>query len=538
MYAPGYFQVPNVPPNFNTGAPPPNQNPHMQQGSVPTQSGQQMMYNPNQFAGMPGGQPGFVGGPNAAMMAGGPAGMMQNAGMPHMGSNGQMAFQNPYQSNPYGGNMPTPVGQHPNFSAMPGFPMNAGSMTPQQQQQMMMQQQQQRMQAQQQGQANQGGMPLGSTPQRPMSAAQGGHGSPNNAMQQQQQQPPQQQHQSQHQQQQAAQQQQQPQQPQQIQHQQQQHHQQHHHQQQHQQHQQHQPQQHQHAQQQQNQQQQHAQQPQHAQQQQAQHQPHQHQHQQPAQQQPQFPTSQTQPHGQAPNSTAQQQANSVTTPQTPTFPSHTQNPSINGASSVSTPLSPGSESREQERFSLLLEINQELLFESMQLQHTVSELKKESGASGEGDHSRKVSQDEAAVQQDYNHCMRRLQANLAYLAALADRKGNVQVPPSPAYLSAPPLNMTLRIRYQTPPGDVPENNPDPSVDREERNKYLTGLYTKLQGLFPNADPKKEPAFQTPARPQGQQSQGSRTPSHQASPAMAQAQRPMQMQNMTQGMIPS
>ncbi|GKT62037.1 hypothetical protein ColTof3_09376 [Colletotrichum tofieldiae] len=89
MYTPGYG-FSNVPPNFNTGAPPPNQNPHMQPGSVPNQPGQQMMYNPNQFAGMPGGQSGFVGGPNPAMMSGaGPAGMMQNAGMPHMAANGQ-----------------------------------------------------------------------------------------------------------------------------------------------------------------------------------------------------------------------------------------------------------------------------------------------------------------------------------------------------------------------------------------------------------------------------------------------------------------
>ncbi|GKT45629.1 uncharacterized protein ColSpa_05810 [Colletotrichum spaethianum] len=184
----------------------------------------------------------------------------------------------------------------------------------------------------------------------------------------------------------------------------------------------------------------------------------------------------------------------------------------------------------------------------MQLQHTLSELKKEGPPSGEGEQARKPTQEESAVQQDYNHCMRRLQANLAYLAALADRKGNVQVPPSPAYLSSPPLNMTLKIRNSTPPGDIPENNPDPVADREERSKYLTELYTKLQALFPNADPKKEPAFQTPARPQGQQGpqgvgQGQRPPSHHASPAMAQAQRPMQMQNMpgqhqSQGMVPS
>lgn len=222
----------------------------------------------------------------------------------------------------------------------------------------------------------------------------------------------------------------------------------------------------------------------------------------------------------------------MTTPQTPTFPQHNQNATANGTSSISTPLSPGSESREQERFSLLLEINQELLFESMQLQHTLSELKKETP--GEGDQARKPTQEEGSVQQDYSHCMRRLQANLAYLAALADRKGNVQVPPSPAYLSSPPLNMALKIRNSTPPGDIPENNPDPMTDREERSKYLSELYRKLQALFPNADPKKEPPFQAAGRPQGQpgqQGQGQRPPSHHASPAMAQAQRPMQMQNM-------
>ncbi|KAK1850137.1 glutamine repeat protein-1 [Colletotrichum chrysophilum] len=555
MYAPGYgFQVSNVPPTFNNAAPPPNQNPHMQQGSGPTQPGQQMMYNPNQFAGMSGGQPGFVGGPNPAMMSGaGPAGMMQNAGMPHMAANGQMAFQNPYQGNPYGGNMPAPGGQHPNFGGMQGFPMNA-AMTPQQQQQIMMQQQQQRMQAQQQaqqqqqqqGQANAGGMPLGSTPQRPMSAAQGGHGSPNSAMQHQQHQQQQQQHHQQHAQQQHPQhpqqqqqgqpqqqhpQQGQPQQPQQPPHQP--------------------PQQQQQPGQQQQQQAQQQQQQQQHQQQQQQQQHAQHQ-QQKQQQQSQFPTPQAPSHGQPPATTAPQQqqlAASVTTPQTPTFPPHNQNATVNGTSTVSTPLSPGSESREQERFSLLLEINQELLYESMQLQHTLTELKKEAAPTGEGDPARKPSQEETAVQQDYSHCMRRLQANLAYLAALADRKGNVQVPPSPAYLSSPPLNMTLKVRLQTPPGDVAENNPDPTTDRQERSSYLTELYNKLQALFPNVDPKKEPAFQTPARPQGQHpgqqgiAQGQRPPSHQASPGMAQAQRPMQMQNMPgshqpHGMVPS
>lgn len=136
--------------------------------------------------------------------------------------------------------------------------------------------------------------------------------------------------------------------------------------------------------------------------------------------------------------------------------------------------------------------------------------------------------------------MRRLQANLAYLAALADRKGSVPVPTSPAYLSSPPLNMTLKVRLQPAPGETPESNPDPVADREERCKYLSELYGKLQRLFPNADPKKEPAYQTPARPQGQQAtgQGQRPQGPQASPGMAQAQRPMQMPHQPQGMVPS
>ena len=49
----------------------------------------------------------------------------------------------------------------------------------------------------------------------------------------------------------------------------------------------------------------------------------------------------------------------------------------NGNSTVTTPLSPGSESREKERVAVLLDINRELLYESMQLMHTKEELKKE-----------------------------------------------------------------------------------------------------------------------------------------------------------------
>lgn len=88
------------------------------------------------------------------------------------------------------------------------------------------------------------------------------------------------------------------------------------------------------------------------------------------------PNQQGTPQGQMPNN-AQQPPMSVTTPQTPTFPSNGQGVNGNGSTKESTPLSPGVESREKETFSLLLTINQELLYESIQLQNTRLELKKE-----------------------------------------------------------------------------------------------------------------------------------------------------------------
>lgn len=70
-------------------------------------------------------------------------------------------------------------------------------------------------------------------------------------------------------------------------------------------------------------------------------------------------------------------ATSVSTPQTPTFPSSGQG-AFNGATvAPSTPRSPRTEAREKERCTVLLELNQELLYESLQLQNTLTELKKE-----------------------------------------------------------------------------------------------------------------------------------------------------------------
>lgn len=137
----------------------------------------------------------------------------------------------------------------------------------------------------------------------------------------------------------------------------------------------------------------------------------------------------------------------------------------------------------------------------------------------------------------YSRCMRRLQGNLTYLAALADRKG-AQLPPCPAYLSPPPLNLNLKMRSQPPvQPDSSEKQLDPNTDREERDKFIKEMYKKLQALFPGIDPKKEPAHQmTNARAaQAQQANqnGPRPTPAQApnqgspTPATSQAPRPAQ-----------
>jgi hypothetical protein len=92
--------------------------------------------------------------------------------------------------------------------------------------------------------------------------------------------------------------------------------------------------------------------------------------------------------------------------------------------------------------------------------------------------------------------MRRLQANLTYMFALADRKGKAQLAGSPAYLTPPPLNLQIRLKLPPVNPEDPVDRPaDPVADRAERDQLLRNLYKKLQGLYPGVDPKKEPAVQ-------------------------------------------
>ena len=103
--------------------------------------------------------------------------------------------------------------------------------------------------------------------------------------------------------------------------------------------------------------------------------------------------------------------------------------------------------------------------------------------------------------------MRRLQANLSYLASLADKKINVTK--HPAYLTAPVLHFNIKIRGATPGAEDTQQDPplDASQDREQRDKLLKELYATLQALFPGIDPTKEPTLANAAggnkQPHGQ-----------------------------------
>jgi len=79
--------------------------------------------------------------------------------------------------------------------------------------------------------------------------------------------------------------------------------------------------------------------------------------------------------------------------------------------------------------------------------------------------------------------MRRLQSNLAYLAAIADRahKPSSQIPSHPAIMNAP----VLTAKAATPSGVSPPVSEDGGDDNKE---YIKELYSQLHALFPGVNP--------------------------------------------------
>ena len=142
-------------------------------------------------------------------------------------------------------------------------------------------------------------------------------------------------------------------------------------------------------------------------------------------------------------------------------------------------VSPQSAARERARVTVLLEINTHLLQEVVSLQAqgkagSTSNQGQQSPTSptlatdptsnitnspGEPPRSAGGTPQTKPPSQEYAECMRRLQANLSYLAAIADakKKVNGSLPPGPAIMVPPPL--------------LPQ---------------VTELYKKLNELFPEA----------------------------------------------------
>ncbi|TVY53077.1 hypothetical protein LCER1_G006595 [Lachnellula cervina] len=232
------------------------------------------------------------------------------------------------------------------------------------------------------------------------------------------------------------------------------------------------------------------------------------------------PQSHNQTHLQTPNNNQQSQAGTIITPQTPNFPPGSQ--AGNAGGSIASPLSPGSEFREKERVTLLLDINQVLLMEAVSLQASQAEAKKEEtkentgSPDGEKEKADKEKADKlkAASSREYVECMRRLQSNLAYLAAIADRshKPSSQIPPHPAIMTAPSITSKPPLKFPFP--DESETKEEDSSEKkkekeeepdEDRVEVLKDQYKRLQDLFPGVDFKKD-AQMAAARQQASQKQ--------------------------------
>ncbi|KAF2834984.1 hypothetical protein M501DRAFT_1008780 [Patellaria atrata CBS 101060] len=190
------------------------------------------------------------------------------------------------------------------------------------------------------------------------------------------------------------------------------------------------------------------------------------------QQQNQNQNQQQQPQ-QQPQPQVQQQHNSMAAPPPPQSHQHAQYPAMKQL--PPQPLSPKSQAREKDRVTLLLNINKELFHEILRLQ--------EQGKAGSVGQQQQQTKDDGnkspgvnkAASQEYIDCMRRLQANLSYLAAHAERsyKPNPNIPPGPAIMTAP-------VNFPS----------------------LVELYANLQNLFPGWKGQQAKASPGPQSTQG------------------------------------
>ncbi|ESZ99079.1 hypothetical protein SBOR_0489 [Sclerotinia borealis F-4128] len=237
-------------------------------------------------------------------------------------------------------------------------------------------------------------------------------------------------------------------------------------------------------------------------------------------------------HHQTPNN-PQQGAMSLT-PQTPNFPPGSRNPEVAGTA-MATPLSPGSELREKERVTVLLDINGEILIEVMRIIALQTELK--SNQTEDPAEKAKLEAEHKVLASEYIQCMRRLQSNLAYLAAIADRthKPAAQVPSHPAVLFAPSL--TPKPAHTDPTSAITNGGDSASTPEEryeDRSEILKDLYKRLQALYPGVDPKKEIPAQSVNAVARAQAQAQQHAQQMQSQAQKQGDMGQSIQNMTGG----
>lgn len=116
-----------------------------------------------------------------------------------------------------------------------------------------------------------------------------------------------------------------------------------------------------------------------------------------------------------------------------------------GANATASPQSPGSQTRENQRLELLFDINVDLLQEVNALQ-----AQGKGGATSPQQAMQMKAQgmDDKMASDEFIQCMRRLQANLAYLAPRADAQQMSKAPPGPAHMSGPPHMPQLQKKYE------------------------------------------------------------------------------------------
>jgi len=111
---------------------------------------------------------------------------------------------------------------------------------------------------------------------------------------------------------------------------------------------------------------------------------------------------------------------------------------------TASPQSPGAQSRENQRIELLFEINVDLLQEVNTLQ-----AQGKGGATSPQQAMQMKAQgmDDKMASDEFIQCMRRIQANLAYLAPRVDTQQISKAPPGPAHMAAPPHMPQLQKKY-------------------------------------------------------------------------------------------